>query len=121
MKSLGHVLVLVVLMAAVPLAVAQDAIIGEVVDSGPRTARAGYFVVLPPEGEGEARERGWLMETHMELSGRALGHDALAGFARRLIRLPEIAEAHVLNTRADQRDGADLVEFELAVVVETRP
>lgn len=93
---------------------------GEVVDKEPQGVNTGYFVVLPPEGEGDTRERGWLMETHMELSGRALDHESLAGFTRRLINQPEIAEAHVLSTRAQRRAGVELVEFELAVVVETR-
>jgi len=93
---------------------------GEVVDAEPQGVRAGYFVVLPPEKEGDLRERGWLMETHMELTGRALDHESLAGFTRRLVEQPEIAEAHVLSTRTQQRGGVQLVEFELAVVVETR-
>lgn len=89
---------------------------GEPVDSVPETARTGYFVVVPRGAEGEP-ERAWHLETHMELSAEARDHSTLAGFVSRLVQQPEIQDARILHTRARRYPSAEVVEFELAVVV----
>jgi cell division protein FtsB len=89
---------------------------GEVVENREKAGEAGYFTVLPRQAEGEP-ERAWRVATHMEISGEAADHSALARFVRRLGERGEIESARILNTRAQQLGGAEFVEFELAVVV----
>jgi cell division protein FtsB len=89
---------------------------GEVVEEREQTGEAGYFIVLPRQAEGEP-ERAWRVATHMEISGEAADHSALAGFVRRLGERSEVESARILNTQVRQLGGAELVEFELAVVV----
>ena len=91
---------------------------GEVVENDPAAVQTGYFIVLPVE-ERDAREKAWLMRTHMEIRARALDHSTLAAFVRRLVGQPEIEEVRVLNTRTRRYTRAEVVEFELAVVVRT--
>jgi hypothetical protein len=56
----------------------------------------------------------------MEISGEASDHSALARFVRRLGERSEIESARILNTQVRQLGGAELVEFELAVVVRSK-
>lgn len=95
---------------------------GEIVEKDPIRVQTGYFIVLPPElnAPSETRERGWLMQTHMQIHARARDHSSLAGFVRRLVEQPEIAEARVLNTSTARQGAAEVIDFELAVVVRTR-
>jgi hypothetical protein len=92
---------------------------GEVVDGDPGAVHAGYFLVVPLEEAGEERDKAWLMQTHMEIRGRAVDHSTLAGFVRRLVEQPEIEEARVLSTSTRRYTALEVVDFELAVVVRT--
>ncbi len=89
---------------------------GEVVEEHANAGETGYFIVLPRQAEGEP-ERAWRIATHMEISGDAADHSALARFVRRLAERSEIESARILNTQAKGLGGAEIVEFELAVVV----
>lgn len=95
---------------------------GEIVEKDAVGVQTGYFIVLPPESRApnEARERGWLLQTHMQIHAQARDHSSLAGFVRRLVEQPEIAEARVLETSTARQGAAEVIDFELAVVVRTR-
>jgi Tfp pilus assembly protein PilN len=93
---------------------------GELVDVPPQTVETGYFIVVP-KGQQQTQERAWRLNTHMEIKGQARNHSALADFARRLVDQPEIEDVKVLKTSLRQYTRAQLVNFELAVVVESRP
>lgn len=89
---------------------------GELVEAPPDTVNTGYFIVVPQLSDDEP-ERAWRMATHMELRGQALGHSALADFTRRLVQQPEIEDVRIIDTRVRQYTEAQVVDFELAVVV----
>lgn len=93
---------------------------GEIVDEERKGVETGYFIVLPKENPDDP-PRAWRLETHMEIVAEAENHSALSRFVRRLSQRPEIETARILNTqtRADG-DGAR-VDFELAIVVRSRP
>jgi hypothetical protein len=95
---------------------------GEVVEKDRAQVHTGYFIVLPPEPNAAdpARERGWLMQTHMKIHAQARDHSSLAGFVRRLVAQPEIAEARVIETRTARKGAVEVVDFELAVALRTR-
>lgn len=92
---------------------------GELVENDPEAVQTGYFIVVPMEQRDE-REKAWLMRTHMEIRAQAFDHSTLAHFVRRLVEQPEIEEVRVLNTRTRQYTSAEVVDFELAVVVKTQ-
>ncbi len=89
---------------------------GEVVDRSPDAVETGYFLVVPLEDR-DQRERAWVVHTHMEIRGRALDHSTLARFTRRLVEQPEIEQVRVLSTQMQTQASAEVVEYELAVVV----
>lgn len=91
---------------------------GELVEQGPKTVRAGYFIVVPKE-ERDDREKAWLMETHMEIRAQAADHATLASFVGRLLDQPRIETVRVLNTRVRRYVSSELVDFDLAIVVRT--
>ena len=92
---------------------------GELVENDPERVHTGYFIVLPLDKRDE-REKAWLMETHMEIHAQARDHSSLAGFVRRLVEQVEIEEARVLSTSTRRQGQAEVVDFEIAVVVRTR-
>jgi len=77
----------------------------------------GYFIVVDPKKRKE--EAPWRNATRMEIRGEGLSHSALAAFVKKLLLQPEILDVHVLNTGARNRNRTPVVEFELAVVVNT--
>jgi hypothetical protein len=89
---------------------------GERVENEPKTVRTGYFLVVPAE-RSDAPDEAWLMQTNMEIRGLASDHSALAGFVQRLVRQPEIEEAHIRHTETRRNMSDGVVNFELAVVV----
>ena len=91
---------------------------GEVVENRPESVRTGYFIVLPL-AEGEERERAWLMNTHIEISGQAGDHSILAQFVNRLVQRPEIDEVRILDSRRSGRPPGSRIQFELAASVGT--
>jgi hypothetical protein len=89
---------------------------GELVEKKPEAVRTGYFIVVPKR-EGDERERAWLMQTHMEIQAQAFDHASLAAFVRRLVEQPEIEDVGILSAQVRRYVDAQVVHFELAVVV----
>ena len=81
-----------------------------------RGVNTGYFIVIP-QGEGSAQEPAWQIKTHMEIRGQARDHAAMSEFVRRLLGQPQIGDIRVLSTRQHKYSQATVVDFELAVVV----
>ena len=93
---------------------------GQLVESESRTERAGYFLVIPLEGEDEAYDgRAWRLETHMEIRGRSLDHSTLARFVGRLLDQDRIEQVRIVSTRSHSIGRREVVAFELAVIVST--
>ena len=93
---------------------------GQLVDDDPQAVQTGYFLVVPLEGEDEAGGgRAWRLETHMEIRGQALDHSTLARFVGRLLDQPRIEQVRIVNTQIQRISAAEVVDFELAVVVRT--
>ena len=94
---------------------------GEIVDREPLdTVETGYFVVVPLRDSERQKHKAWRMETHMEISAQAIDHSALADFVARLVEQPEIASVRVLSTNVRRYTRLQVVDFELAVVVNGR-
>lgn len=93
---------------------------GELVEVAPRAVETGYFIIVPKEAN-QSQDKAWRLQTHMEIKGQARDHSALAEFVKRLLDQPEIEDVRVLNTSLRRYTTAHLVDFELAVVVDSRP
>lgn len=93
---------------------------GEVVDHGPEAVHAGYFIVIPDLDPKEG-EKAWRVDTHMELRAQAASHTTLSSFVSRLVEQDTVNQVRILNTQTRRYTGSDVVDFELAVVLETRP
>ncbi len=77
---------------------------------------SGYFVVVPID-EKRSKQEAWRIETHMAIKGKALDHAALSKFVKALFRQPEIHDVRVLKTSLSRYMQNSVVEFDLAVVV----
>ena len=82
----------------------------------PQGVNTGYFIVIP-QGQGSDPEPAWQIKTHMEIKGQARDHAALSEFVRRLLDQSQIGDVRVLNTHQRQYSQAMVVDFELAVLV----
>ena len=82
----------------------------------PQTVNTGYFIVIP-QGQGSDPQPAWQIKTHMEIKGQARDHAALSEFVGRLLDQSQIADVRVLNTHQRKYKLATVVDFELAVVV----
>jgi len=89
---------------------------GEKVDEAPKTVNTGYFIVVPAS-EGRKKTETWKINTHMSIKGQANDHAALSRFVRRLINQPEIQDIRILRTGLKDRGNSAIVDFEMAVVV----
>lgn len=76
----------------------------------------GYFIVVP-ELEASEGEQGWLVETHMTISGQARDHEALSRFVSGLYAQPAVVNVSVQRTELSQLSSRDVVKFDLAVVL----
>ena len=92
---------------------------GELVEEAPETVNTGYFIVVPAQSSDEP-ERAWRLRSHMEIRAQAANHSALATFVRELVEQPEVEEVKVVNTRVHRYTSAQVVSFELAVVIRSR-
>lgn len=81
-----------------------------------QAVNTGYFIVIP-QGQGAEPEPAWQIKTHMEIRGQARDHAAMSEFVRRLLAQPQIGDIRVLNTQQHKYSQATVVDFELAVVV----
>ena len=91
---------------------------GIVVESPENGVNTGYFIVVPPE-PGTSSEQPWRVRTHMTIRGRSRDHSALSSFVKSLFGQPEIDDVHLGQTSMTRLDGNDLVDFDLAVVMNT--
>ena len=89
---------------------------GSAVPREPQGINTGYFIVIP-QGESADSEPAWQIKTHMEIKGQASDHAALSGFVRRLLDQPQISDIRVLKTRQHKYSQTTVVNFELAVIV----
>ncbi len=92
---------------------------GHLVSEKEQTVNTGYFIVLPAD-KGKKNKEAWRIETHMSIKGQARDHSALSQFVQRLLLQAEIQDVHVLNTDLRRVDDTPVVEFDLAVIVNTR-
>ena len=76
----------------------------------------GYFIIIKDE-KNPAREKKWQLNTHMEISGEALNHTILAGLVNNFVISPEIDNVRILNTSLIKYTTGELVDFNLAIVV----
>ena len=90
---------------------------GEFVEGQPRSVNTGYFIVIPEDGSG-TKERAWRVQTHMEIKAQALDHSSLADFVRRLSEQGVFEDVKVLTTRIHRYPATQVVDFELAVIVD---
>ena len=89
---------------------------GAVVEEQPKTVATGYFIVVPA-GEGRPAEETWKIETHMAIRGQAQDYSALSNFVRGLLDQPEIHSVRVLESTLLPGTTGAVVQFRLAVVV----
>ncbi len=82
------------------------------------TVSTGYFIVVP-DGADQLAANDLRVQTHMTIRGQSLDHSALSGFVRRLFVQPEIDDVRIRRTSLIRRNQADVVDFELAVVLNT--
>ncbi len=84
------------------------------VEEAQEGTNTGYFIVMPPS-EGSTDQSAWKIETHMNISGKALDHSALSRFVGRLFDQSEISDVRILNTNL-AGDGR-FVDFNLVLTV----
>ena len=91
---------------------------GVVIDDPEATVNTGYFIVVPADAEGN-EERPWQVRTHMTIRGQSRDHSALSTFVKGLFAQPEIEDVHVGRTSLSRVSAIDVVDFDLAVVMNT--
>jgi len=84
-----------------------------VTDADGQAIESGYFVLASDSGQDDA----WRVETHMTIAGQALDHAMLSEFAQRLLAHPEIENVHIKRTDLERYATRNLVDFDLAVVI----
>ncbi len=86
-----------------------------------KAVNTGYFIVIPV-GESNNKKTGetWKIQTRMEVNGEAKDHEALARFVRRLLQQSQIGEVRILNTRQQAHADITVVNFKLAITVNSR-
>lgn len=87
----------------------------------PKGVNTGYFIVIPEsERTNRKQQEAWEIQTHMEVSGEANDHEALASFVRRLLQQPQIGDVRILNTQQRTYVDTTVVAFSLAITVNSR-
>lgn len=92
---------------------------GELSTAKPETVQTGYFIVVPKTGDA-GKDQAWRLTTHMEISGQARNHAALAKFLRQLIDQPEIEDIQVVKTNRRSYTRIDVIDFELVIIVDDK-
>lgn len=91
---------------------------GVMVSEGARTVNTGYFIVVPddarPSSDGAIQ-----VQTNMTIRGQSRDHAALSGFVGRLFAQKEIDDVRIRRTTANRNDKVGIVDFELAVTLNT--
>ena len=91
---------------------------GVIVESADDAISTGYFIVVPAE-EGGDDAAPWQVRTHMTIRGRSRDHSALSGFVRSLFAQAEVEDVHLGRTSKSRLGRNEIVDFDLAVVVNT--
>ncbi len=76
----------------------------------------GYFIVIP-EGRAADQNEDWMVETHMRITGQARNHETLSRFVNGLYQQPTVVEVSVQKTERRERNSVAVVEFDLAIVL----
>ena len=76
----------------------------------------GYFVMIP-ESAATDGSQSWLVETHMTIKGQARDYKALSRFVNGLYADSTVVDVKVQRTEMSQRNSKDVVQFEVAVVL----
>ena len=92
---------------------------GSEVTEKPKGKNAGYIIVIPSEDK-NGKPQMWKINSHMTIQGQARDHSALSRFVRRLFERPEIQDVRVLKTTLRRYTKLSIVDFDLAIVVDSR-
>lgn len=92
---------------------------GSIVDKKVAAASNGYFIVLPKQNQADT-EKAWQIETHMEVLGYARNYAKLSDFVGELLKQAEVNTVKIIRSGRRTLGNTDLVEFELAIIVNPR-
>jgi len=84
--------------------------------NAPKGTPTGYFIVVPKEGS-DALQEMELNSVHINISGMALSHSALAEFVDVLVAQPQIKTVQVKNTQSRKYLETSVIEYELTAVM----
>lgn len=76
----------------------------------------GYFIVVPENGK-RGSAQAWQVETHLKIKGQARDHSALSRFVDDLFAQRAVVDVSVQNTALRRYGDVDVVDFDLAVVL----
>jgi Tfp pilus assembly protein PilN len=76
----------------------------------------GYFVMVPDAAVATS-DQPWLIETHMTIEGQARDYKALSKFVNGLFAHAAVVDVKVQRTEMSKRNDKDVVQFEVAVVL----
>lgn len=83
-----------------------------------RGVNTGYFIVIPEaERANKKKQDAWQIQTHMEMEGQAVDHEALSNFVRRALQQPQIGDVRILNTQKHTYADKTVVDFRLIITV----
>lgn len=77
----------------------------------------GYFIVVPEEKAAALPKGSWQNSAHINITGMALTHSALAEFVDLLVAEPQIETVQVQNTHSRKYLETSVVEYELTAVM----
>lgn len=92
---------------------------GSLIEHKEAEVQTGYIIILPADDK-TAVPKAWQIHTHMTITGQALDHAALSHFVRRLLDQPEVEDVRVLKTVLRRYTKTNVVDFDLAIVVDSR-
>jgi hypothetical protein len=91
---------------------------GSKTSEAPKGVNTGYFIVIPESDRANVKEKeAWKIQTHMEVSGQAIDHEALSTFVRRVLQQPQIGDVRILNTQKQVSVDKTVVDFRLVITV----
>ena len=90
---------------------------GEMTEVKPETVQTGYFIIIPQEVNNTNTQQAWKLNTHMDISGKAMDHTRFSLFVRALIDQPEIEDVKVISTNLRSFTNYQLVDFKIIVIV----
>ena len=84
--------------------------------AGDRPGVSTEYVIPLPQGDNGAEQHLWMIETHMNIRGKALDHAALSRFVARLFDQREISDVRIMQSRLGP-DGR-FIQFDLVLIVD---